>query len=1069
MSRKNANHQNTNQKVMLAAAAAAVIWFGQPSHSAVVTWDNDPGTAGAQDGGGNWDLATLNWFNGANVSWNNANNDVAVFGAGGTGGAVTVAQDTVIGGLTFGVDGYTLSGGTFTISGATPINITAGIATLSTPIAGAGSVSYSVAGTSTISLGIASTYTGGTSFSGGGTVDLTTSGIAGLGTGSVTLGGINLRFGAAGTGRQYNFLAGTTNRISINGNGTFNGDTLVTTGDGTVILENLGADPNDVITMEGNNEAFTGTFQVSTATLRFRRTTADSANAVWDLGTSGTTGTGFIGGNQTLQLGAVMGEAGSFMDANIRGADAGGTLTYEVGAKNIDTTYNGVIRDSNTTDKFTAIRKVGTGRWTLGGANSYTGITEVNAGTLALSSTGTLAVDIGFGILSGSQTVLVNTGGNFDVSAHVPYNVPSVQTIAGSGGTIHGDVNLGAGRISPAGASAAGTTTFNDDLTLSGGLVNLNFMTPNVVGNAENDLISIGGDLNLSSGTFLVSPLGAMTAGADYPLIQYTGSLIGALTNVSVAPAARANVQLNHDAVSKTISLHVNSVSAPASLVWNGSGDIWDVAISQNWLNGATADRFFQDDSVTFNDTGGVPTTVNLVGNLFPTSVTINSTNNNYTFTGTGVIGGDSSVTKSGDSTWTLSQTASNNYTGGTTINGGTVVLQTTQATLGTGSIVMNNNTTLQFNGSRNNPLNVNGTVNLVWADNTNDTYSGALSGSGTLNLFALGGGSLINYNGAMADFTGTLNLSNITGGQFRLNSGGDNNAIGGPNIILDLGSAPVTFSNRNGTTITFGAVIGGSGPILSGSQTGTGVTTYSIGASNINSTFGGIIQNGGGATNIIKVGTGVLTLTGSNTYTGNTTVTAGSLVLSGTGAQAPVLANTNPDAFADVQGGRLVLDYTGGTSPASQVLGVLDAGFDQTPKFSAGIIRSTTADATTGLGWVDDGAKVIIARTYFGDADLNGQVDVADLGILASNWQTAANWGGADFDYSGFVDVADLGMLASNWQAGVGSPLGPSLQEAIAAVGLGNVAVPEPASMGLIGVLASWALKRRSRRSSRA
>jgi hypothetical protein len=43
----------------------------------------------------------------------------------------------------------------------------------------------------------------------------------------------------------------------------------------------------------------------------------------------------------------------------------------------------------------------------------------------------------------------------------------------------------------------------------------------------------------------------------------------------------------------------------------------------------------------------------------------------------------------------------------------------------------------------------------------------------------------------------------------------------------------------------------------------------------------------------------------------------------------------------------------------------------------------------------------------------------VADLGILASNWQgTDRTFGQGDFNYDGKIDVVDLGILATNWQA---------------------------------------------------
>jgi hypothetical protein len=58
------------------------------------------------------------------------------------------------------------------------------------------------------------------------------------------------------------------------------------------------------------------------------------------------------------------------------------------------------------------------------------------------------------------------------------------------------------------------------------------------------------------------------------------------------------------------------------------------------------------------------------------------------------------------------------------------------------------------------------------------------------------------------------------------------------------------------------------------------------------------------------------------------------------------------------------------------------------------------------------------------GDANRDRNVDVADLGILASNWQsTGKAFGDGDFNYDGSVDVADLGILATNWQKSLVGP----------------------------------------------
>jgi hypothetical protein len=85
------------------------------------------------------------------------------------------------------------------------------------------------------------------------------------------------------------------------------------------------------------------------------------------------------------------------------------------------------------------------------------------------------------------------------------------------------------------------------------------------------------------------------------------------------------------------------------------------------------------------------------------------------------------------------------------------------------------------------------------------------------------------------------------------------------------------------------------------------------------------------------------------------------------------------------------------------------------------------------------------------GDANLDGRVDIADLGILAANWQQTADWFGGDFTSDGVVDIADLGILAANWQAGVESG-GMSFEAGLAMFDVyDGVVVPEPGVAGLL------------------
>jgi len=104
-------------------------------------WDGgiaDIGTDGngaSAGGAGTWDTTTKNWDAGAapHVSWNNANNDTAVFA--GTAGTVTLGAPVTAGGLTFNTANYVLTGGTITLAGSATINCGAN-ATISSAIAG---------------------------------------------------------------------------------------------------------------------------------------------------------------------------------------------------------------------------------------------------------------------------------------------------------------------------------------------------------------------------------------------------------------------------------------------------------------------------------------------------------------------------------------------------------------------------------------------------------------------------------------------------------------------------------------------------------------------------------------------------------------------------------------------------------------------------------------------------------------------------------------------------------------------------------------------------------------------
>jgi autotransporter-associated beta strand protein len=255
-----------------------------------------------------------------------------------------------------------------------------------------------------------------------------------------------------------------------------------------------------------------------------------------------------------------------------------------------------------------------------------------------------------------------------------------------------------------------------------------------------------------------------------------------------------------------------------------------------------------------------------------------------------------------------------------------------------------------------------------------------------------------------------------------------------------------------NGNNQTIGSLAGVTGSLVS---LGNGVLTS--GGNNTSTIFAGVISGSGG---IAKTGTGTLTMSGSNTYQGTTSVQGGTLRLQGPGAQAPVLSGGG----ADITGGKLLLDYSVGGGAAAidaQVQSILTAGFNQATPFSSGQLRtSSIPSASKGLGWRDDSAnsQVIVAYTYYGDANLDGTVNIADFNALASNFGGSGKiWSVGDFNYDGVVNLLDLNALATNF----------GMSGALSSPALGAL-VPEPGSISLLALGLAAILRSSHRRRRR-
>jgi autotransporter-associated beta strand protein len=241
---------------------------------------------------------------------------------------------------------------------------------------------------------------------------------------------------------------------------------------------------------------------------------------------------------------------------------------------------------------------------------------------------------------------------------------------------------------------------------------------------------------------------------------------------------------------------------------------------------------------------------------------------------------------------------------------------------LGAGLITLGGSTLTLKQG----PVSFSNGINAVSASTflilgASNTYSGPLTGAGPL----------------------AVTLTNGSGLRFNQTSA----VWGGTNAAFDAGSSGTINNHSSGSiVIVLGALSGGSGSELLGSdQAGAGTDTYVVGSLNMNTTFAGTISNGTQhAVALTEIGSGTLTLTGTNTYTGPTILSNGTLVVSNPLGQGTLTVaggtNTLSSAFS-------VGNNAGTTGTVWVTGGRLDAGLQTIILGSSGIGQMTVSNGT--------------------------------------------------------------------------------------------------------------------------
>ena len=622
---------STNNLVVTLTPTSRLYWDGDAGGNA------DNGTV--EGGNGTWSSAGTNWTKADGTSNGTLSGGTITPYFQGTAGTVTVSGTVSAAGMTFGTDGYLLTGGAIrlTASPSTIVSDTGVTATIASSLTGTGGLYKSGAGTlmlsGTNSFTGSSTISAGTLvLSGGSALGDTTALLVDTG-GTLQLGASETIGALSGAGtiglNAHTLTTGGYSSTTISGSITGTGG-LVKTGSGT-------------LTLSGTN-SYSGGTSITGGTL-----TAASTSALASTGAVSIASGAALKLDANLAIGALSGAGNVVLGAN--------TLTF---GDTTDTTLSGVASGTG------GLAKTGSGTATLSGANNLSGAVSVNAGTLALTGTiGAATIAAGATLSSGGATTgAIANSGTVALGSTV---LTAAGNITGTGAitfTIGGD---GTGYIvnttnTANYAPGAGTVTITP--TVSGGTVLNGTKIALIRGSAGGTAPSFTGT------TFSVTATGSATwtaaAGTSYVgTVDLNGYTIAANDTVLVASVSSPPPPPPPEVTTPTTPV----VTTPVTPLPPATG-----VIDTSKPTFTNEDGAVQTGTVTF-DGGTLKPTAPLT---LTQTVNIESTNgvidpNGSTVTLSGSVGGTGQLTVTGSGSLVVSNTVSNS--GGLNVQSGSLTV----------------------------------------------------------------------------------------------------------------------------------------------------------------------------------------------------------------------------------------------------------------------------------------------------------------------------------------------------------------------------------------------------------
>ena len=860
-----------------------------------------------------------------------------------------------------------------------------------------------------LTLSGANTYSGGTTLSNG---TIIVNNNTALGSGLVTLAGGTNRGNVTLNNNVFVVTNTTTTWDVVGGNYTFNGSL---TGGGTII-RGIGATLS--FYLGGDNSQFYGTYQDQAngnAVTRFTSASAGSANARWIFNQN-------VSGRLSVTTGTI--SFGSMTGSGFVQQATAGTAEIQAGALGLNDIFSGVMQQAGGGDVLT-FTKVGTGRMTLSGANTFLGGLNINGGILCVSNTSALST--AGNIAFGGGTLQYSAISGVDYSPRIANSTAAISIDLNSTNVTYASALPSSNVGGLALTNSAGISTNKLTLTAAEAYTGNTIINGGTLALSGNGTINFSTNITVASGgTFDVSAVSYTLGGSQ--TLSGSGTVTGAVTTASsgstILPGGagtvgtltfRSNMNLAAGA-SPVFDLSPSHSSGNDQLVVTGNLTLGaNDTIHVNALNGPSPlDE--TADYVLFSVAGTITMASQpaLVFDASPYPQPSDFSHYSIQKSGNNIVLHYSSNPSPVVTSVIITNTADGS-TIGTRGQSATiyVTVQPGNGTLGAGSVTAN---LALLGGSSSQVLNylganswsytfVIGQSAVVGTDSVGVTAtdslasSGSSSGNFTVNASSLtwdGSGADANWGtggnwvgavppgfaGDSVTFTGSANTSpnleanySVTGLTFDGSASSfTNGSTTGKTLTL---SGSVNNSSGNPQVFNLAVVMNGS-PTISDSGAGT--------------TFAGPISGAG-----LEASGGTVTLAGANTYTANTIIDGGAILKVGNSAALPYGSgngNLSVSGTLDLNGTNAAINGLSGagtvdnTSTNPATLNIGNANVNAT---FTGIIQNTG----TNLALVKTGTGTLTlsgANTFSGGLTLsNGTLIVNNNAAFGSGIVTLA------------------------------------------------------------------------------